>query len=112
MNYPFIEPLPPDENKKIQDFFDRCTDLIKERASTYAPPAISLGKIAVYWSEYIGAEIRPYDAAIMMALLKIARLSQGHHQDSLEDAAAYLSIANLVKEDDKNASDCDKKQSL
>jgi hypothetical protein len=34
----------------------------------------------------------------MMCQLKIARLSKGHHQDSLEDAAAYLAIANSLKE--------------
>ena len=96
-----FEPIPPmslPELEKIMDFFCRCNHLIVERASEYEPPAISLGKIAVYWSEYIGAEIRPYDVAIMMCQLKIARLSKGHHQDSLEDAAAYLAIANSLKE--------------
>ena len=93
-----IPHLPPDEHENISAFFERCYDLIRERSSEYEPPAISLGKIAVYWSEYIGAEVKPYDVAIMMCLLKIARLSKGHHQDSLEDAAAYLAIANSLKE--------------
>lgn len=93
---------PPDEHEKIYAFFLRCSGLIKERASEYEPPAISLGKIALYWSEYIDAEITPYDVAIMMCQLKIARLSKGHHQDSLEDAAAYLAIANSLK-DETNA---------
>jgi hypothetical protein len=98
MTYEPIPHLPPDEHENISAFFERCYDLIRERASEYEPPAISLGKIAVYWSEYIGAEVRPYDVAIMMCQLKIARLSKGHHQDSLEDAAAYLAIANSLKE--------------
>lgn len=98
MTFEPIPPLQPDEHENISAFFERCYDLIRERAAEYEPPAISLGKIAVYWSEYIGAEIAPYDVAIMMCQLKIARLSKGHHQDSLEDAAAYLAIANSLKE--------------
>lgn len=93
---------PPDDHEKIYAFFLRCSDLIKERANEYEPPAISLGKIALYWSEYMDTEITPYDVAIMMCQLKIARLSKGHHQDSLEDAAAYLAIANSLK-DETNA---------
>ena len=89
---------PPDDHEKIYAFFLRCSDLIKERASEYEPPAISLAKIATYWQTYTDCKTTPYDVAIMMALLKIARLSKGHHQDSLEDAAAYLAIANSLKE--------------
>jgi Domain of unknown function (DUF6378) len=92
-------PHPPtDDHEKIYAFFLRCSDLIKERASEYEPPAISLAKIALYWQTYTDCKTTPYDVAIMMALLKIARLSKGHHQDSLEDAAAYLALANSLKE--------------
>ena len=89
---------PPDDHEKIYAFFLRCSELIKERANEYEPPAISLGKIALYWQTYTDCKTTPYDVAIMMALLKIARLSKGHHQDSLEDAASYLAIANSLKE--------------
>ena len=93
-----IPHLPHAEHENISAFFERCYDLIRERASEYEPPAISLGKIATYWQTYTDCKTTPYDVAIMMALLKIARLSKGHHQDSLEDAAAYLAIANSLKE--------------
>jgi len=32
-----------------------------------------------------------------MAMLKLARLSQGYHQDTLEDAAAYIALAEMLK---------------
>jgi hypothetical protein len=51
-------------------------------------------------------EISPYEVAVMMAMLKLARLSQGYHQDTLEDAAAYIALAELLKgteEDDKKS---------
>jgi hypothetical protein len=98
MTYEPIPHLPPDEHENISAFFERCYDLIRERASEYEPPAISLAKIALYWQTYTDCKTTPYDVAIMMALLKIARLSKGHHQDSLEDAAAYLALANSLKE--------------
>lgn len=101
MSKKIIPPLPEAQHEKIQAFMQRCLDLIRERASDYEPPEISLGRIAVYWSEYLGAEVTPYDVAIMMCQLKIARLTKGHHQDSLEDAAAYLSIANMLKDGTK-----------
>jgi hypothetical protein len=99
MSKKIIPPLPEAQHEKIQAFMQRCLDLIRERASDYEPPEISLGKIAALWSEYLGSDVRSYDVAVMMCLLKIARLSKGHHQDSLEDAAAYLSLANLLKDE-------------
>lgn len=101
MSKKIIPPLQPDDYEQIHAFFERCADLIRERAADYEPPEISLGRIAVYWSEYLGAEVTPYDVAVMMCQLKIARLTKGHHQDSLEDAAAYLSIANMLKDGTK-----------
>lgn len=101
MTFEPIPHLPPNEHENISAFFERCYDLIRERAGDYEPPEISLGRIAVYWSEYLGAEVTPYDVAVMMCQLKIARLTKGHHQDSLEDAAAYLSIANMLKDGTK-----------
>lgn len=98
MTFEPIPHLPHAEHENISAFFERCYDLIRERASEYEPPAISLAKIATYWQTYTDCKTTPYDVAIMMCQLKIARLSKGHHQDSLEDAAAYLAIANSLKE--------------
>ena len=99
MSKKIIAPLPEAQHEKIHAFMGRCMDLIRERASDYEPPEISLGKIASLWSEYLGSDVRSYDVAVMMCLLKIARLSKGHHQDSLEDGAAYLALANLLKDE-------------
>lgn len=50
----------------------------------------------------------------MMAMLKLCRLSQGYHQDTLEDAAAYIAIAELLKgiEDDSALTDDSKLHDL
>lgn len=34
----------------------------------------------------------------------LCRLSQGYHQDTLEDAAAYIALAEMLKDTDKDES--------
>lgn len=66
-----------------------------ERETTYGGPEQSFANIADYWSIYLGRTVYPHDVAIMMALLKIARLQQSQclHHDSLVDLAGYAACA-------------------
>jgi len=86
----------------LNEFFSRCTEHIVERANQYDAPELNLKRIADAWTNFLKREISPYEVAVMMAMLKMARLSQGYHQDTLEDAAAYIALAELLKgtEDD------------
>ena len=81
----------------IPIFLNLVQQTIDQRGRDYGTPAENLKRISTLWSMHLEFEITEYDVAIMMCQLKIARLSKGHHQDSLEDAAAYLSIANSLK---------------
>tara|TARA_R110000868_G_scaffold342335_1_gene603152 strand:- start:167 stop:469 length:303 start_codon:yes stop_codon:yes gene_type:complete len=81
----------------LSEFFSRCTEHIIERANQYDAPELNLKRIADMWTNFLKREVSPYEVAIMMAMLKMARLSQGYHQDTLEDAAAYIAIAELLK---------------
>ena len=90
----------------LNEFFSRCTEHIVERANQYDAPELNLKRIASMWTNFLKREISPYEVAVMMAMLKMARLSQGYHQDTLEDAAAYIALAELLKgteEDDKKS---------
>ena len=90
----------------LSEFFSRCTEHIVERANQYDAPELNLKRIADAWTNFLKREISPYEVAVMMAMLKLARLSQGYHQDTLEDAAAYIALAELLKgteEDDKKS---------
>jgi hypothetical protein len=93
----FGGPLPEGEFDLHYAFFERCIDLLRDRNDDYGPVEICFNKIALSWSAYKGVNFNGYDVAIMMAQLKLARLSKGHHQDSLDDAAAYLMLANKLK---------------
>jgi hypothetical protein len=84
----------------LSEFFSRCTEHIIERANQYDAPELNLKRIADMWTNFLKREISPYEVAVMMAMLKMARLSQGYHQDTLEDAAAYIAIAEMLKDTD------------
>lgn len=60
------------------------------KAGEYGPPEDSFKTIAVFWSEYLGHDIKPHDVAVMMALLKIARIKGGERKkDNWIDLAGY-----------------------
>jgi len=82
----------------LNEFFSRCTEHIVERANQYDAPELNLKRIADSWTNFLKREISPYEVAIMMAMLKLCRLSQGYHQDTLEDAAAYIALAEMLKD--------------
>ena len=67
-----------------------------QREEDYGSPAESMGVVAHMWSAYVGYEITARDVCNMMALLKIARLRNGTHEDSAADAAAYVAMGEEV----------------
>lgn len=67
-----------------------CTD----RESQYGSPEDSFNQIAKLWAAYTGAPYTAHDVAVMMALLKIARIKTGRYKaDSYIDAAGYIACA-------------------
>lgn len=83
-------------SKNTDDFFRRCKELIDQRQIDYALPEINLSRIAKSWSEYLGFFVSPYDVCVMMTMLKLSRLCNGYHEDSLHDAASYLALAHSL----------------
>jgi hypothetical protein len=70
-----------------------------DREKTYGHPAKNLNNIAKYWSVYLDKKVTAQDVAIMMVLLKIARImNQSDHRDSLVDSAGYLALVERLKE--------------
>lgn len=90
------------ENKSV---LDEAKEIIYgDREKTYGHPSKNLEVIARMWSAYLFArdvvcEITPQDVAVMMVLLKTARLgNQPDHHDSLVDGAGYLALVERCKE--------------
>ena len=69
----------------------------QDRNSTYGGPERSFETIAQLWAIHLGYKVTASDVAIMMALLKIARLSANPaHADSWIDLAGYAACGGEV----------------
>lgn len=64
-----------------------------DRAKQYGSAGENFNCIATMWTAYLGRHVSAYDVANMMALLKIARMRNGVHQDSSVDGCGYLALA-------------------
>ena len=54
-------------------------------------------RIAIIWSVILDTTVEPYQVALCMAGLKLARLAYNPLDDSFIDGAAYLAIAGEIK---------------
>ena len=68
-----------------------------EREQDYGSPEDNFNRIATYWSTHLGMEITAEDVAVMMALLKIARIGTGTAtDDSWVDLAGYAACGGEI----------------
>lgn len=96
------DPKPGDPTTRRQEIIDLADEAISgSRQVSYGPPSESFDRIAALWTardKHVGdREYTPADVAQMMALVKVARLSQSsHHTDSWVDLAGYAAIGAEV----------------
>ena len=72
-------------------FLQRAADAVcGQREQDYGSPENNFATIAQLWTAYRGFAFDAVDVAVMMALLKIARIGSGHGSaDSFIDLAGY-----------------------
>lgn len=64
-----------------------------DRNKNYGTPLVNHQRIAKLWSVWLQTEITPAQAAMCLALVKVARLIETpDHEDSPVDMAAYAAI--------------------
>ena len=63
-----------------------------DRQEDYGEAHESFEAIARMWSAYLGTNLEGRDVCNLMALLKLARLRNGPHDDSSVDACGYLAL--------------------
>jgi len=85
---------------KRDEILKTAAELIcSDRESDYGSPEDNFKTIAGYWAHYKGVDFSAHDVAVMMALLKIARIQTGRFKaDSYIDACGYLAIAGEIGE--------------
>lgn len=77
----------------------RAIDLVyTDREADYGHPADDYGRTAAMWSGFLGVNITPYQAAIMMVLVKLSREFNKHKDDNIVDAHGYLLVAGRIRE--------------
>ena len=94
-------------NKREECLREACEIVNGQREKSYGTPEDNFRVIAEMWSAYLEADVSAVDVAMMMALLKIARISTGtFKEDSFVDLAGYaacgyeIASGNDAKVDD------------
>jgi len=74
-----------------------ATCVCGHREQDYGSPEDNFRKIAGLWKAYTGYEFTPVDVAMMMALMKAARIKTGAGtMDSFVDLAGYAACAGEI----------------
>lgn len=83
---------------KRAEILDTAKEIVtKDRTATHGAPENSFALIAEFWASYLGAKVNSTDVAIMMTLLKVARLAQNpDHADSWVDGAGYFACGGEI----------------
>lgn len=90
------------ENKKMltrKEILQKVEQIVcQDREKQYGSPEDNFTKIAKLWNAYRGTDdITPADVAVMMALLKIARISSGEYkEDSWIDLVGYAICGGAI----------------
>lgn len=64
----------------------------RDREQDYGSPEENFALIAELWTIYKDTQFTPKDVAMMMALLKIARIKHSDKADSFVDLAGYAAL--------------------
>lgn len=97
---------------------DLAKDIINgQRTDRYGAPENSFALIADLWNDYLkmkfgnNSRINSHDVAMLMVLLKIARIAHGAGgKDSYVDGIGYLALANEMNEYEAMRSWAEEKQ--
>tara|TARA_R110002051_G_scaffold138239_3_gene210978 strand:+ start:35 stop:391 length:357 start_codon:yes stop_codon:yes gene_type:complete len=92
LELPFDPPLPYDRTKiRAKVLRTAETYVTKDRAGEHGNMEDNFKSIAAYWSQHLNTKVSAVDVAIMMTLLKIARLGSNEaNLDNWVDGCGYL----------------------
>lgn len=103
-----LQPVKKGENKpepwtrkRVLREAEKC--VCGKREQDYGTPEDSFARIASLWATYKGVPFYTWDVAAMMALLKIARISETpQHMDSWVDGCGYFSCGGEIAGKDRH----------
>jgi hypothetical protein len=73
------------------------TYVTQDRAATHGDAERNFGLIAAYWSAHLDVNVSAADVAVMMTLLKLARIKSNHdNMDNWVDGCGYLACGGEI----------------
>lgn len=83
---------------KRKEILDTAARIVSgQREAEYGPPEDSFQNIAALWSAYLSTNISSIDVAVMMILLKVARMYGGSGtDDTWVDIAGYAACGGEI----------------
>jgi hypothetical protein len=85
-----------------EEILQTAIDLtMHDRNEQNGDPLENHQRIAKIWEVILGITIEPYQVALCMAGMKLARLAHNPLDDSFIDGAAYLAIAGEIVNKEK-----------
>lgn len=88
-----------EQESKMIDILEEASEVISGgRQDEYGSPEDSFKKIASLWSTHLEQNITEQDVALMMVLLKVARVPDGKKasRDTMVDIAGYAAIGSTL----------------
>jgi hypothetical protein len=87
-----LNPVTPSRSYSRGDILDTAKEYVtKDRAADHGDMEDNFQRIAEFWSVHLDQLIDAHDVAVMMTLLKVARIkSNPYHMDNFIDGAGYL----------------------
>lgn len=82
------------KREEILDEAKKC--VCGHRQQDYGTPEDNFRNIALLWTAYKNCPFSTIDVAIMMSLMKIARIKAGGTDDSFVDLAGYAACAGEI----------------
>ena len=83
---------------KRPDIIKAASSIVEvDRMADHGKPEDSFALIAGYWSLHLGVTVSAVDVAVMMTLLKLARINGNpQHLDSWTDGIGYLACGGEI----------------
>lgn len=88
----FEEPKTPPKTQKL--WVETVLEITRGRRDNYGRPLINFCRIALLWSTYLEHDVSLQDVALMMDLLKTARLMHDYTEDGFLDKLGYIDCVN------------------
>lgn len=83
---------------KRKEILDKAAEMVTgHREGEYGSPENNFSRIGAMWSAYLGVTVTPVDVAMLMAILKIARVKgRTMTKDSFIDLAGYAACGGEI----------------